>query len=270
MGTHTIDGGGGVSLHVTETGSGRPVLFVHGFSQSSLCWRKQFDADLTDDCRLVAMDCRGHGDSEKPHDAYADSELWAEDVRAVIETLELADVVMVGWSYGGLAVLDYVEAYGTDRLAGISLVSAVASIGTEAATELLGRAYLDLLPGFVSTDAAESVETMRAFVDLCVHEDLSPADRYYMLGYNVVVPPHVREGLRDRTVTHETELAALDVPVLVTHGTEDAVVLPEAAERYVDLVDDAERSLYPETGHSPFWEAPDRFNRELRAFVRGC
>jgi len=270
MVTHTIRGGDGVSIHVDERGSGRPVLFVHGLSQSAMCWRKQFESTLVEDHRLVAMDCRGHGESEKPRDAYGDSDLWADDVRAVIETLDLTDVVLVGWSYGGLVVLDYVEAYGADRLAGLGLVSAIAAIGTEAATDLLGPAYLDLLPGFVSTDAEESVETMRAFVDLCVHDDLSPADRYYMLGYNVVVPPYVRAGLRDRTVTHEAELEGLDVPVLVIHGAEDAVVDPEAARRHAGLVDDADLSVYPETGHSPFWERPDRFNRELRAFVREC
>lgn len=270
MDTHTVRGGGDVALNVVEVGSGHPVVFVHGLSQSALCWRPQFESDLTDECRLVAMDCRGHGDSEKPRDAYDDTELWAADVRAVIDALALEDVVLVGWSYGGLVVLDYVAAYGTDRLAGLGLVGAISSIGTEAATDRLGAAYLDLLPGFVSTDAEESVETMRAFVDLCVHGDLPPADRYYMLGYNVVVPPYVREGLRDRTVTHDAELEALDVPVLVTHGAEDAVVDPAAAQRHVDIVDDAELSLYPETGHAPFWEKPERFNRELRAFVDEC
>lgn len=267
MESHTVHGGGDVALSVVEAGSGQPVLLVHGYSQSRMSWRKQFESTLTEDVRLVAMDNRGHGESAKPLDAYG-SDLWAEDVHSVIIELELEDVVLVGWSYGGLAVLDYVEAYGTDRLAGLSLVGAIASIGTETATERLGAEYVELVDGFVSTDVEESTETMAAFVDLCVHGELSPADRYYMLGYNVVVPPHVRDSLRARTVEHEEELADLDVPVLLTHGEEDAVILPEASREYAEIVDDAELSFYPETGHSPFWERPDRFNRELREFVQ--
>lgn len=266
MVSHTVYGGGDVALRVEEVGSGQPVLLVHGYSQSRMSWRKQFESDLTDDLRLVAMDNRGHGESDKPRDAY-DSELWAKDIHSIITELGLEDIVLVGWSYGGLAILDYVELYGTDRLTGLSLVGAVASIGTETATEHLGPGYIDLVEGFVSTDVEESMETMRQFVDLCVHEELSPEDRYYMLGYNMVVPPHVRDSLRDRTVTHESELKDLEIPVLLIHGEEDAVVVPEASRQYADLLDGAELSFYPETGHSPFWERPERFNRELHEFA---
>jgi pimeloyl-ACP methyl ester carboxylesterase len=59
------------------------------------------------------------------------------------------------------------------------------------------------------------------------------------------------------------------VPALVVHGEEDGVVLPAAAEEHADLLPDAETSWYPEVGHSPFFEAPERFNRELRSFVEG-
>lgn len=264
---HTIDGGGDITLAVEDVGSGKPVVLVHGYSQSRLCWRNQFKSDLTDDFRLVAMDNRGHGESDKPRDAYADSELWAEDVHSLLTELELDDVVLVGWSYGGLVALDYIEAFGTERVAGLNLVGGVSEIGTETGTSRLGPEYVDLIEGFVSTDAEMSVRTLRQFVDLCVYEDLSTADRYYMLGYNVVVPPHVRDALRDRTVRHDSDLAALDIPVLLTHGEEDAVVLPAAAREYAKLIDDVTLSMYPDTGHSPFWEQPERFHRELREFA---
>ena len=269
MVTHTIDGADGVSLAVEEVGSGRPVVLTHGYSQSRLSWRNQFESDLTEDFRLIAPDNRGHGESDKPYDAYDDSDLWARDLDAVCTELDVDDAILVGWSYGGLAVLDYLEAFGTDRISGLNLVGGVSEIGTETGTARLGEGYIDLLDGFVATDAEESVRAMEDFVDLCVYEELSPADRYYMLGYNVAVPPHVREDLRDRTLTHDDELAELDVPVLVTHGEEDAVMVPECAHEYVELIDSVALSMYPETGHTPFWERPERFNRELREFALG-
>ena len=67
MENHRITGGGGIRLHLVETGNsrGRPILFIHGFSQCWLAWSRQLNSDLADDYRLVAMDMRGHGLSEQ-------------------------------------------------------------------------------------------------------------------------------------------------------------------------------------------------------------
>ena len=70
MQTSTVTGGGGLKLHVQETGNpnGKAILFIHGFSQCRLAWNKQLHSDLAPDFRLVAMDIRGHGLSDKPRD----------------------------------------------------------------------------------------------------------------------------------------------------------------------------------------------------------
>ncbi|WP_254535144.1 alpha/beta fold hydrolase [Halomarina litorea] len=271
MKQHTVAGGSGIDIHVDETGSpgGRPILFVHGYSQSRHAWANQMNSDLAEEFRLLAMDNRGHGLSDKPRDAYGDSSLWAEDVRAVIETLDLDDPVLVGWSYGGLVISDYLGEYGDDDLGGINLVGAISKLGTDEATAVIGEAFLELVPGFESTDTAESVEAVRSLVERCVAGGIDEEDLYFALGYNVVVPPYVREGLHSREVVHDEDLAAVDVPVLVTHGEEDVVVLPDAAEDHARRIPTAETSYYGGVGHSPFWEAPDRFNEELREFVAG-
>jgi len=111
MKNHKIVGGGGIQFHLVETdnaetgnaetgnSSGRPILFIHGFSQCWRTWDRQMNSDLANDHRLVAMDMRGHGLSDKPRDAYADSKLWADDVNAAIQTLQLDRPVLCGWSY---------------------------------------------------------------------------------------------------------------------------------------------------------------------------
>lgn len=271
MESHEVTGGGGITLNVDETGNldGPPILFIHGYTQSRLSWDKQLHSDLTEEFRLVAMDDRGHGESEKPEDAYADSELWADDVQAVIDELDLDGPVLVGWSYGGLIISDYLSVHGTDDIAGANYVGAVSKLGTDAANAVVGQAFFDRVAGFLSEDAAESIAALSAFIEDCVYGDLSPQDHYYLLGFNAVVPPYVRAGLLDREVEHDDVLAELDVPVLFTHGEEDVIVLPAASEEHARLVPDSEKSYYPEVGHSPFWEAPERFNRELRSFVNG-
>src|SRR5215207_7412082 len=126
-----ITGGGGTRLHVVETGNprGRPILFLHGFSQCWLTWSRQMESDLAQEHRLVAMDLRGHGLSEKPRDAYGDSRLWAEDICAVIRSRGLERPVLCGWSYGALVILDYLRHFGEAGVGGLHLVDAITKLG---------------------------------------------------------------------------------------------------------------------------------------------
>ena len=271
MRSRTVTGGGGVEIHVEERGpvDAHPILLIHGFSQSRLAWTRQFDSSLADDYRLVAMDCRGHGASETPsgRDAYRDPELWADDVQAVVDALALDHPTLVGWSYGGLVVSDYLATHGDDAVSGIVLVGAITEKGTDDADRFAGEQFVALDSGFRSTDAAESVAALDSFVRLCVDGDLDDADFYCVLGYNVAVPPFVRAAMQDRSVEHEATLSSVETPVLLIHGAADPVVRPAAAEKHADLFPNATHSVYEGVGHSPFFEAPDRFEAELRAFV---
>jgi pimeloyl-ACP methyl ester carboxylesterase len=270
MKAHKIVGGGGIQLHVEETGNrkGRPILFIHGFSQCRLAWAKQMDSDLAKDFRLVAMDIRGHGLSAMPRDAYGDSRLWADDVNAVIQTLRLDRPILSGWSYGGVIICDYVRFYGEERIAGINLVGAITKIGTQAAFAVISKEFLGIAPGFFSNTVEDSVKSLAALMRMAVHKEPTPHDFYLALGYNTVVPPHVREGLFSRTLENDDLLPKLRKPVLITHGAKDAIVLPEAARQHAKAIPHATLSLYPNVGHATFLENAPRFNRELRALAK--
>ena len=172
---HMVTGGGGTRLHLIETGnpSGRPIVFIHGFSQCSLAWARQMNSELADTFRLVAMDMRGHGLSDKPRDQYGDSKLWADDVHAVIEALQLDRPVLCGWSYGPLVILDYIRHYGENSIRGLNFVGGVTKLGSDEAASVLGADFLKLLPGFFSTDAQESVGALDSLVRMCVASDLA-------------------------------------------------------------------------------------------------
>jgi pimeloyl-ACP methyl ester carboxylesterase len=263
-----VTGGGGIRLHVEETGDpgGRPVLFLHGLSQCRLAWARQLDSDLGRDLRLVAVDLRGHGRSDKPRDAYGDPGLWAADVRAVIEALDLERPLLCGWSYGGVVIGDYLERHGEADVAGVVLVGAVSRLG-EPALPFLGQEFLATLPGLFSTDVETSAAALERFLDLTTRAELPARDRYLALGYNTMVPPQVRQALLSRTLTHDDLLERLTVPVLLTHGLDDQIVLPSMSEHNARLVPHAKSCWYERVGHSPFLEVPDRFNADLRAFA---
>ena len=149
--SHDVRGGGGTRLHVVETGnaSGRPIVFVHGFSQCRLSWNRQLNSDLAYDHRLVAMDLRGHGLSERPgEDGYGDSKMWADDVDAVIRALDLDHPILCGWSYGPLVILDYIRHYAEDSIAGVNFVCGITKLGSDEAMSVLGSEFLNIVPGF--------------------------------------------------------------------------------------------------------------------------
>jgi non-heme chloroperoxidase len=273
MKTHSIAGGGGLTLHVEETGpvNAQSILFIHGFSQCGLAWRKQMRSGLADEFRLIAMDIRGHGSSEKLRDAYGDSHLWAEDVHAVVTALDLHAPVLVGWSYGGVIVLDYVKEYSDDRVGGIQLVGSVTRLGEPLVSgNFLGGEFLALMPGFFSENTMESVSALTCFLRLCHGAPLSADDLYLLLGSNVTVPPHVRQGLFARSLNHDQVLAAIRRPVTLVHGEADEIVSPRMCTHMETLLSGATVSTYASTGHMPFWTEPQRYNRELGAFARVC
>ncbi len=265
-----VSGAGGVQLMVRDVGDPTkpPLLLLHGLTQSSMAWQRQLVSDLSDDYRLVAVDLRGHGDSEKPRASYGRSRDWADDVQAVIVELELDRPVVVAWSYAGIIVCDYVRAYGCDGIAGLNLVGAATRVGSPEATSDLGD---DAVPrGFVSADCETAVAALSGFIRASTFHPLPAADFCTFLGFNVQTPPHVRVSMLERVAENDDVLASISVPVLVSQGDGDRVVLPHASARVSALIRDATLSSYHDVGHCPFWEASARFNDELRAFSSGC
>jgi len=268
MENHRITGGGGIQLHLVETGNSteRPVLFLHGFSQCWFAWNRQLSSDLADDHRLVAMDIRGHGLSDKPRDGYTDSRLWADDVNAAIKSLRLDHPILCGWSYGPLLILDYIRHYGEDGVGGIILVGGVTKLGSDAAMSVLGPNFLSLVPGFFATGVEESVSSLKSLLHLCFAQELAAEDLYLMLGYNVSVPPYVRQALFSRSFDNDDLLPRIRKPVLIAHGADDAVVKLTAVDQHKAGLAHAQIQIMANAGHACFWDDSPAFNQRLRAF----
>ena len=269
---HTVRGGGGLRLHVREWGNpdGAQILFIHGWSQNHLCWVKQYESELADEFRLVAYDLRGHGMSEAPLEAehYTDEKLWADDVAAIMDELRLDRPVVVGWSYGAFVICDYVRAYGQDRIAAIDLVEGAAKLGESAFGTLIGPGFLDHFAGATADDLPTNIWAMRSFVRTCVVKPVPSDDLEAAMCWNVAVPAPIRAHLAARAIDCDDVLGALEVPVLVTQGRADSVVLPAMAEHILAVCPTAEASWYEGVGHVPHLEEPERFNRELAALAR--
>jgi non-heme chloroperoxidase len=269
---HQVRGGGGLRLHVREWGrpDGPPIVFLHGWAQNHLCWHRQYDSGLADEFRLVAYDLRGHGMSEAPTDAgaYTDGRLWADDLAAVIGELRLDRPVLVGWSYGGFVICDYLRAYGQERVGAIDFVAAAVRLGEAAFGTLLGPGFLDHFPDAISDDLPTSIRGVRALVGAFPAGKLPAGDAETLLCSAMAVPAGIRAHLMAREIDGDDVLAALAVPALVTQGRADRGVLPAMAEHLLATCGAAEASWY-DAGHTPHLEQPERFNRELAGLARG-
>lgn len=270
----TVTGGNGVKLHVREWGnkSGPPILLVHGWSQHHLAFRRQIESDLANEFRLVAFDLRGHGMSEHPTEVedYTNGDLWAADIAAIIDQLGLVNPLLVGWSFGGSVISDYLRVHGDTKIAGVNYVGWGVIMGnTEAELRFVGRGFHDYYEGATSKDMPTAIEAMIGFAHACLGKPIPQDDLETLIAFNVMVPRFTRWAITQRKAIDFTSvISELSTPILATYGTKETIALPIVAKHIVKVCKNATSSLYEGVGHAPFLEDPKRFNLELAAFTR--
>jgi non-heme chloroperoxidase len=232
-----------------------------------MSWMRQVNSDLAKEFRIITYDLRGHGNSDKPDDKtrYQDNKAWADEVKAIMDTAGLKRPVLVGWSYAGRVISDYVTAYGADKLAGINFVDASIKFFPEYVGDNLKN-----LPIMTSEDMATNIQATRDFVRGCFEKQPTAEDFEVTLAFNMMVPPRVRGHLGGRPLDATEVMSKLKIPVLVTHGDKDRNSKLGTAQYTAKTIPGAKLSVYEGIGHAPFYEDAARFNAELAAFVRGA
>jgi pimeloyl-ACP methyl ester carboxylesterase len=120
----------------------------------------------------------------------------------------------------------------------------------------------------MQTDGLVSnIESTTNFLRACFAVQPAPEDFQRMLAFNMVVPPQIRKMAIARSVNPGDMLPKIDVPVLLTHGTEDGLLLPSMSRYAATKIPNARLSIYEGIGHSPFYEDAPRYNAELADFV---
>jgi len=262
----------GLTISAQQWQSGDPkgpgIVFIHGYSQSSLSWMRQIFSNLARQFHIVTYDLRGHGNSDKPLDAarYRDGKAWADELQAVIDAADLKRPVLVGWSYGARVISDYVTTYGAGGISGINFVDG----GIKIIPEYVGEVILKYQPSMASEDLLTNITATRFFLQGCFAKEPSANDFENMLAFNMMVPPKVRAGLAGRPLDATAVMSKLTIPVLVTHGAADKVAKLDMAKYTASVIPGAKLSVYDGVGHSPFYEDTERFNSELAAFVRAA
>ena len=258
-----VNGSGGVRLYYEVWGKGRPVLFLHGRGMSHEVWQNQVHA-LQDEFRLITLDLRGHGDSEKvagqyTHDAYA------EDLREVILRLKLRNLCLVGMSTGSLIILKYAQKYGLrPNVKCIALTGTGFTLKTAARSSSSGWHAKQLKP-------LEENFT-KALWDLpyqMLHNPQEPMARW-IFHINLKTPLTVLlQTLKANIMEDYTSvLPKIDTPTLILQGKHDRLTPIEGARHMAEVIPRARLIEFSRSGHPPHLEEPRKFNRELRRFLR--
>ena len=260
-----VPGAGGVNIFVREGGNagGPPILFVHGFLFSSDVFARQFEGPLAEHFRLVAIDVRGHGRSDKPTEesAYTDPEILAEDVASVVTALGLDRPVVVGWSMGSRVALNYGWYHGFDRIAALNLVSASVLWAPT------GEETPPTLRDLQSDDEAKRDRATREFIVMCsAGGSVDPELLAAFTETAMTVPVGARRGIRKWPFPYADALPDLETPLLVTHGGSDPL-LPESISSELASLTRAGRLSVIGGGHLPFLQDVTTFDRDLAAFA---
>ena len=278
-----VAGAGDVPLNVVTVGdSANPaIVFLHGIGQSHVSFLRQLDSELGADHYLVSFDLRGHGNSAKPWQAadYADSEIWAQDLRAVLKATVLKEAavkeagsqrpVVVAWSYGTLALADYIRIFGTADFSGINLVGsfgALVAMTPPSDKALLAR-FMELRKLQTSSNVQDNTKAVDQSVEWLTASPVDSDSQRLFARAGMMLPGYARVAMSQRRFDNIDLVEKFAVPVLISRGDQDPSAPKAGADALVKLLPDATISTYKNTGHSPFYEQAARFNRELRQFV---
>lgn len=255
----------GVRLYYEEFGRGRPILFVHGGGMSHEMWEQQV-YDLADDFRTVAVDLRGHGESDKPPHGHT-FERFVQDLEALIAHLALPETLVVCHGIGGYAGV-LLALKRPERVAGLVLVSTGARfVGADAErggfSNELWQSYLS---GMATNKIAATTELVeRTFF----HRDPGPATRQAVINIMLQWPVYATKLLgRDLAgIDLEARLGELRVPTRVFHGVHDAKQRFSGAAHLCAKIPGARMLRFEQSAHNPQLEEVEKFNRALREFA---
>jgi non-heme chloroperoxidase len=265
----------GTQLYYKDWGSGQPVVFSHGWPLSSDSWESQMIFLAANGYRVIAHDRRGHGRSSQPWNGN-DMDTYADDLATVIETLDLKNTVLVGFSTGGGEVTRYVGRYGTKRVSKVALISAVPPqmLKTSAnpgglplevfdglrQQSLANRSqlYLDIASGPFFGFNRPGAKPSQGLIQSFWVQGMQGGHK------------NTYDSIKAFSATDFTaDLKRFDVPTLIIHGDDDQIVPIDASGRAsAKLVKNSKLIVYPGAPHGLADTHKDQLNKDLLNFIK--
>ncbi|MDB5947454.1 MAG: hydrolase, alpha/beta fold family [Ramlibacter sp.] len=246
----------GNQLHYLEAGQGRPIIFFHSTPATAQFYRPQL-AHLAARYRVIAVDLRGHGDSDKPAGPYKMSEFLADYV-AIFEALQLKDFVLAGCSVGGIVAQLYALEHGAN-LQGLVLIGSPCS-----------RRGRDVAGFHKAVEQKGWEAVVRGLVDKQLHSSTAADVKEWAVQEYLKTPLHVRQAEEEALLAdvHHTErLHEIPTPTLLVAGEAEEREIFEQMALMATKIPRAQWHVLPNAAHMPNFERPAEFNRILDRFL---
>src|SRR3989454_1581469 len=270
----TITTKDGTQIYYKDWGSGRPVVFSHGWPLSADAWEDQMLFLGARGYRCIAHDRRGHGRSSQPWNGN-DMDTYADDLATLVEALDLSDAVHVGHSTGGGEVARYIGRHGTKRVAKAVLIGAIPPLMLRTAANPSGLP-IDVFDGIRASVLADRSQFFKDLTGPFYGANRPGAkvsqglrDSFWMQGMQAGFKG-VIDCIKAFSETDFTEdLKKIDVPTLIMHGDDDQIV-PIGASAILSskLVKGSTLKVYPGLPHGMCSTNKDQINADLLAFIK--
>ncbi|GAA4625291.1 alpha/beta fold hydrolase [Cellulomonas oligotrophica] len=226
-----------IELHYTDRGTGAPVLLIHGFPLDGSSWEAQEAALLDAGYRVITYDRRGFGQSSQPSVGY-DYDTFAADLNTVLETLDLRDVTLVGFSMGTGEVARYLSTYGSARIAKAAFLASLEPYLAITDDNPEGAAPPAFFQGVADTVRADRYAYFTGFYQDFFNLDETLGQRISEEAVRHAWDLASRSGAVASAAAPLTwptdfraDIAAVDVPALILHGTADRILPIDATGR---------------------------------------
>lgn len=263
----------GTQIFYKDWGRGPVVTFSHGWPLNADAWDGQMHFLAQHGFRVIAHDRRGHGRSEQAS-SNNDMNGYADDLAAVIETLDLKKVTMVGHSTGGGEVVRYLARHGTKRVAKAVLIGAVPPLMLKTAANPEGIP-LEVFDGLRTSVAKDRSQFYKEFAIPFFGVNREGAkvsqgtlDQFWLWSMQVGLK-NAYDCIKAFSETDFTEdLRSIEAPVVIMHGEDDQIVpIAISALRSVELVERGTLKTYPGLPHGMCTTHAERINADLLAFI---
>ena len=262
-----------IEIHYEDHGSGQPVVLIHGYPLDGNSWERQERELLAAGYRVITYDRRGFGRSSQPTVGY-DYDTFAADLNALLEHLDLSDIVLGGFSMGSGEVTRYLGNYGSARVSKAALFGAIPPflLKTDDNPDGVdGQVFEDIKSAIVKDRYAYFKDFLDNFYNVDTFAPDRISDQAWQASFNVAAgaSPYATYACVDAWLTDfRDDLPKIDVPTLVVHGTADRILpFSATAERLPDLIKDVKLVTVEGGPHNVGWTHPEELNPALLEFL---
>jgi len=259
----------GIHLHITDKGAGAPVVFIHGWPQSDCIFKDQYEDLAGKGYRAIGITLRGFGQSDKPRSTY-NFDVFANDIRVVLEQMELENVVLVGYSMGGAIAVTYLLNFPANKVGKLVLLSANVPVAASSKDFPFGITpeNFNIAIKLCETDKNSLTDVYGPLFQL--KDDFLPRQTGdWVNKINRRSSPRAAiEGLiclRDFDV--RVQLREISVPTAIFHGANDSSVVFEIALQAFRTIPNAQLVSFSKGGHWITLKEREKFLFELLKFI---